>query len=62
MYLLEGQLSLINAENGEDERFVALLTLEGARISLLGLYAAIFTLIALEINIELASLTRDKAL
>jgi len=30
MYLLEGQLRLANAENGEDERFVALLTLEGA--------------------------------
>lgn len=62
MYLLEGQLRLSNAENGEDERFVALLTLEGARISLLGLYAAIFTLIALEIKIELASLMREKTL
>ena len=62
MYLLEGQLRLINAENGEDERFVSLLTLEGDWISLLGLYAEIFTLIDLEIKIELASLMRDKDL
>lgn len=41
MYMMEGQLRLINAKNGEDERFAALLTLEGAQISLLGLYAAI---------------------
>ena len=41
MYLMEGQLRLINAKNGEDERFVALLTLERAQISLLGLYGAI---------------------
>ncbi|GLJ45910.1 hypothetical protein SUGI_0966700 [Cryptomeria japonica] len=49
-------------ENGDEERFVALLALEGARISLLGLYAAIFMLIALEIKFELASLMRDKVL
>nr|ATG71033.1 no exine fromation 1 [Cupressus sempervirens] len=62
MYLIEGQLRLTTAENGEEERFVALLALEGARISLLGLYAAIFMLIALEIKFELSSLMRDKVL
>eukprot|EP01018_Ginkgo_biloba_P017737 Gb_19950 [translate_table: standard] len=63
MYLVEGQLRITAAESdGEEERFVALLALEGARISLLGLYAAIFMLIALEIKFELASLMREKAL
>ncbi|GKF23193.1 hypothetical protein Tco_0075515, partial [Tanacetum coccineum] len=33
---------------------------EGARTSLLGLYAAIFMLIALEIKFEMASLMREQ--
>ena len=44
MYLLEGPLRLSNAGNGEDERFVQSLTLGRDWISLLGLYASIFTL------------------
>lgn len=62
-YLLEGQLRAKNIEEGEEaERFNTLLAVEGARMSLLGLYAMIFMLIALEIKFELASLLREKAL
>ncbi|KVH95749.1 hypothetical protein Ccrd_002189, partial [Cynara cardunculus var. scolymus] len=68
-YLLEGQVRIktILAESGvgdvgeEDSKLTALLAVEGARTSLLGLYAAIFMLIALEIKFELASLMREKA-
>nr|XP_043606021.1 uncharacterized protein LOC122578180 [Erigeron canadensis] len=67
-YLLEGQVRMktILAESGvgdlgeEDSKLTALLAVEGARTSLLGLYAAIFMLIALEIKFELASLVREK--
>ncbi|KAL8201385.1 hypothetical protein R6Q57_012724 [Mikania cordata] len=67
-YLLEGQVRVktILAESGvdamdeEDSKLTALLAVEGARTSLLGLYAAIFMLIALEIKFELASLMREK--
>ncbi|XP_076891218.1 uncharacterized protein LOC143542525 isoform X2 [Bidens hawaiensis] len=67
-YLLEGQIRVktILAESGvgdldeEDSKLTALLAVEGARTSLLGLYAAIFMLIALEIKFELASLMREK--
>lgn len=62
-YLLEGQLRANSIEEGEEaERFNTLLAVEGARMSLLGLYAMIFMLIALEIKFELASLLREKAL
>ncbi|KAJ8493704.1 hypothetical protein OPV22_015425 [Ensete ventricosum] len=62
-YLLEGQLRAKNIEEGEEaERFNTLLAVEGARMSLLGLYAMIFMLIALEIKFELASLLREKSL
>ncbi|KAD1235165.1 hypothetical protein E3N88_43110 [Mikania micrantha] len=45
----------------EDSKLTALLAVEvSARTSLLGLYAAIFMLIALEIKFELASLMREK--
>ncbi|XP_027152743.1 uncharacterized protein LOC113752898 [Coffea eugenioides] len=68
-YLLEGQVrnnkSLLG-DGGvgdlevEDNKLATLLAVEGARTSLLGLYAAIFMLIALEIKFELASLLREK--
>ncbi|KAL5538331.1 hypothetical protein UlMin_045458 [Ulmus minor] len=68
-YLLEGQVRIksIFGEGGvgdmeeEDKKLTTLLAVEGARTSLLGLYAAIFMLIALEIKYELASLLREKA-
>nr|ASU91613.1 no exine formation 1 [Tapiscia sinensis] len=68
-YLLEGQVRMktILGDNGigdmgeEDRKLTTLLAVEGARTSLLGLYAAIFMLIALEIKFELASLMREKA-
>lgn len=68
-YLLEGQVRINKAwlgESGaedmaeEDNRIATLLAVEGARTSLLGLYAAVFMLIALEIKFELASLIHDK--
>ncbi|EEF50140.1 uncharacterized protein LOC8285711 [Ricinus communis] len=69
-YLLEGQVRIKSIlEDGrvgdmgeEDWKLTTLLAVEGARTSLLGLYAAIFMLIALEIKFELASLMREKAL
>ncbi|PON57011.1 no exine formation [Parasponia andersonii] len=69
-YLLEGQVRIKSifgdsgvGEMGEEEKkLTTLLAVEGARTSLLGLYAAIFMLIALEIKFELASLLREKAL
>lgn len=68
-YLLEGQvrIKMILGDNefgdmGEEEKkLTTLFAVEGARTSLLGLYAAIFMLIALEIKFELASLMREKA-
>ncbi|KAI3467823.1 hypothetical protein Pfo_024486 [Paulownia fortunei] len=68
-YLLEGQVRINKSwlgESGvedmaeEDNKIATLLAVEGARTSLLGLYAAIFMLIALEIKFELASLMREK--
>ncbi|KAG6426678.1 hypothetical protein SASPL_110905 [Salvia splendens] len=68
-YLLEGQVRInktwlgeIVAEDMAEEgnKFATLLAVEGARTSLLGLYAAIFMLIAIEIKFELASLIRGK--
>ncbi|XP_014497849.1 uncharacterized protein LOC106759272 [Vigna radiata var. radiata] len=69
-YLLEGQLRIRNileeSELGtlgeEEKKLTTLLAIEGARISLLGLYAAIFMLIALEIKYKLASILREKAI
>lgn len=69
-YLLEGQVRIksILAESGvgdvgeDDSKLTTLLAVEGARTSLLGLYAAIFMLIALEIKFELASLMREKVI
>ncbi|XP_050223674.1 uncharacterized protein LOC126673537 [Mercurialis annua] len=68
-YLLEGQVRIKSIlEDGgvgdlgeEDRKLTTFLAVEGARTSLLGLYAAIFMLIALEIKFELASLMREKA-
>lgn len=64
-YLLEGQVRINKSwlgESGdeEDSKIATLLAIEGARTSLLGLYAAVFMLIALEIKFELASLMREK--
>lgn len=68
-YLLEGQVRINKAWLGEtgpedmaeeDNKIATLLAVEGARTSLLGLYAAIFMLIALEIKFELASIIREK--
>uniref|UniRef100_K3YLG4 Uncharacterized protein n=1 Tax=Setaria italica TaxID=4555 RepID=K3YLG4_SETIT len=59
-YLLEGQLRAKSfADEDEAEKFTNMLAIEGARMSLLGLYAAFFMIIALEI--KLALLLRDKA-
>ncbi|CAO2200591.1 unnamed protein product [Urochloa humidicola] len=61
-YLLEGQLRAKSfSDEDEAEKFTNMLAIEGARMSLLGLYAAIFMIIALEIKFELALLLRDKA-
>ncbi|CAM0873777.1 unnamed protein product [Alopecurus aequalis] len=61
-YLLEGQLRAKSfADEDEAEKFTNMWAIEGARMSLLGLYAAIFMIIALEIKFELALLLRDKA-
>uniref|UniRef100_M4CX85 No exine formation 1 n=1 Tax=Brassica campestris TaxID=3711 RepID=M4CX85_BRACM len=69
-YLLEGQVRINNdlGDNAawgwdareEDKKVTAMLAIEGARTSLLGLYAAIFMLIALLIKFELTSLLREK--
>ncbi|KAK7295819.1 hypothetical protein RJT34_18731 [Clitoria ternatea] len=69
-YLLEGQLRIKNiledSEIGnlgeEEKQLTTLLAIEGARTSLLGLYAAILMLIALEIKYKLASILREKAI
>ncbi|KAL2903873.1 Bromodomain-containing factor 1 [Bienertia sinuspersici] len=66
-YLLEGQVrikSLLDSGDitEEERRLTTILAVEGARTSLLGLYAAIFMLIALEVKFELTSLMREKAL
>ena len=45
----------------EEKKLTTLFAVEGARTSLLGLYAAVFMLIALEIKFEIASLMREKA-
>ncbi|KAK9675318.1 hypothetical protein RND81_11G000300 [Saponaria officinalis] len=65
-YLLEGQVRIKSLIDGggiteEERRLTTILAVEGARTSLLGLYAAIFMLIALEIKFELSSLMREKA-
>nr|CAB3489911.1 unnamed protein product [Digitaria exilis] len=61
-YLLEGQLRAKSfADEDEAEKFTNMLAIEGARMSLLGLYAAIFMIVGLEIKFELALLLRDKA-
>lgn len=63
-YLMEGHLrakSTIDDDN-EPDRFSTLLAIEGARMSLLGLYAMLFMLISLEIKFELATLMREKAI
>lgn len=62
-YLMEGQIRAKSVEEGEEaDKFTTMLAIEGARMSLLGLYAMLFMLIALEIKFELASLMREKAL
>lgn len=69
-YLLEGQLRNNKSVLGyvgvgqlgeEDSKLATLLAIEGARTSLLGLYAAIFMLIALQVKFELSSLFQEMA-
>ncbi|KAG0465526.1 hypothetical protein HPP92_019690 [Vanilla planifolia] len=62
-YLLEGQLrwSTIGVDE-EAENLTTLLSIEGARMSLLGLYAMLFMLIALVIKFEISTLMREKAI
>lgn len=65
-YLLEGQLRAKGfvasvEEEQEANRFSTMLAIQGARLSLLGLYAAIFMLIALVIKFDLAALLQEKA-
>jgi hypothetical protein len=71
-YVLEGQLRAKSfADEDEAEKFTNMLAIEEARMSLLGLflfqvtllglYAAFFMIIALEIRFELTLLLRDKA-
>ncbi|KAM0934804.1 hypothetical protein DsansV1_C30g0214331 [Dioscorea sansibarensis] len=61
-YLLEGQVRAKNiGEDEEADRFSTMLAVEGARLSLLGLYAMLFMVIALEIKFELASLLHGKS-
>ncbi|CAA7031546.1 unnamed protein product [Microthlaspi erraticum] len=69
-YLLEGQVRIKNVFSDnvawgwdareEDKKVTTMLAIEGARTSLLGLYAAIFMLVALLIKFELTSLLREK--
>ncbi|BBM96840.1 hypothetical protein MPTK1_1g01090 [Marchantia polymorpha subsp. ruderalis] len=59
MYLVEGQIRA--KTDTEEDKFVTSLAIEGGRMSLLGLYAAIFMVIALEIKLELTTIMRDKA-
>ncbi|XP_058102832.1 uncharacterized protein LOC131246592 [Magnolia sinica] len=62
-YLLEGQLRVKSVGADEEgDKLTTLLAVEGDRMSLLGLYATLFMLIALEIKFELASLMHEKAL
>lgn len=66
-YLLEGQVRIESLVDGgditeEERKLTTLLAVEGSRTSLLGLYAAIFMLIGLEMKFELAALMREKAL
>ncbi|KAH6558160.1 hypothetical protein KP509_1Z076600 [Ceratopteris richardii] len=60
-YFVEGQARISMGES-DDERLMALLALEGSRASLLGLYAGMFMLIALQVKFELASLLREKVM
>ncbi|KAJ4794973.1 No exine formation 1 [Rhynchospora pubera] len=65
-YLLEGQVrakgfAASAEEEQEADRFSTMLAIQGARLSLLGLYAAIFMLIALVIKFDLAALLHEKA-
>ncbi|PKU64648.1 uncharacterized protein LOC110107839 [Dendrobium catenatum] len=60
-YLMEGHLRAKNiVDDTEPDKFSTLLAIEGARMSLLGLYAMLFMLISLEIKFELATLMREK--
>ncbi|CAM6093060.1 unnamed protein product [Calypogeia fissa] len=58
MYLVEGQQRARG--EGEDDKFVTSLAIEGGRISLIGLYAAVLMVIALEIKLQLATMMRDR--
>lgn len=65
-YLLEGQIRAKSFEEGEESeeanKLSTMLAIEGARMSLLGLYATLFMIFALIIKFELASILHEKAL
>lgn len=61
IYLAEGQLRFRTGDRaGSEDNYITLFALEGSRVSLLGLYAAIFMAIAFEIKLKLASIIADK--
>lgn len=61
IYLVEGQLRFQTGDRaGSEDNYITLFALEGSRVSLLGLYAAIFMAIALEIKLKLASIISEK--
>lgn len=60
-YLVEGQARFSMGES-DDEKLVALLALQGSRALLLGLFASIFMLVALQIKFELALLLKEKVM
>lgn len=61
IYLAEGQLRFQTGDRaGSEDNYITLFALEGSRVSLLGLYAAIFMAIAFEIKVKLASLISEK--
>lgn len=60
-YFVEGHARLSMGES-EDEKLVTLLAVEGSRALLLGLFASMFMLIALQIKFELASLLKEKVM
>ncbi|PKA56869.1 hypothetical protein AXF42_Ash002172 [Apostasia shenzhenica] len=61
-YLLERQLRAEGTGEDEADKFTTLLAIEGARKSLLGLFAMIFMLISLEVKFELGAIIREKAI
>ncbi|KAJ7567721.1 hypothetical protein O6H91_01G003700 [Diphasiastrum complanatum] len=62
IYLIEGNLrTRSSGQLLSEEGLAALLAIEGGRTSLLGLYAAVFMLVALEVKFKLTSLVGNDA-